>query len=223
MTERTALIAGATGLVGGHCLTELLGDHRYSKVVALSRRKLGRTHDKLETLVVDFDDLRKHRDALGADDVFLCLGSTIKKAGSQRRFREIDYGYNLAVAQAAQLAGARQVLLVSAVGATPRARTFYMQVKGELEAAISVLPYRSHHVFRPSMLLGDRAESRPLESVGSVLTRVAAVAMIGGLRRYRPVHAETVAQAMVAAAIKADPGSHVYRWPEMLKLAGIAS
>ena len=221
MTQRTALLAGATGLVGGHCLNRLLAEERYDRVVAVTRRDLGRQHDKLEALTVDFDRLRDHRDDLVADDVYLCLGSTIKKAGSSRRFREIDYGYNLAVAQAAQLGGARQVLLVSAVGASPRARTFYMRVKGELEAAISMLPYGSHHVFRPSVLVGERSESRPLEAVGSVLTRFASFAMVGGLQRFRPVHAETVAKAMVAAACKGDPGQHVYRWPEMLTLAGV--
>ncbi len=221
MSERTAIVVGATGLVGGYVLEQLLREPRYTHVLALTRRELGRQNDKLETLVVDFDNLRDHRDALVGDDVYLCLGTTIKKAGSQRRFREVDYGYNLAVAQAAQLGGAKQLLLVSAVGATPRARTFYMQVKGELEAAISVLPYRAHHVFRPSILVGERAESRPLESVGSVLTRIASVAMIGSLKRFRPIHGETVACAMVAAALKDHPGSHVYRWPEMLELAGV--
>ncbi len=221
MIERTALVAGATGLVGGHCLDRLLAEDRYGRVVALTRRDLGRQHDKLEALTLDFDRLREHRDDLVVDDVYLCLGSTIKKAGSPRRFREIDYGYNLAVAQAAQLGGAHQVLLVSAVGASPTARTFYMQVKGELEAAISMLPYRAHHVFRPSILVGERAESRPLEAVGSLLARLASFAMVGGLQRFRPVHAETVARAMVAAALKENPGSHVYRWPEMLTLAGV--
>jgi len=221
MSGRTALLAGATGLVGGHCLDRLLAEDQYTRVIALTRRPVDRRHDKLETLSVDFDKLREHRDALVADDVYLCLGTTIKKAGSARRFREIDYGYNLAVAQVTQLGGARQLLLVSAVGASPRARTLYMQVKGELEAAVTMLPYRAHHVFRPSLLIGERAERRPLESVGSVLTRLASFAMVGELQRFRPVHAGTVADAMVAAALRAEPGTHVYGWPEILTLAGV--
>lgn len=220
MSERTALIAGATGLVGGHCLDRLLAQDRYTRVVALTRRALGRKHDKLTERIVDFDRLREHRDELVTDDVYLCLGSTIKKAGSARRFREIDYGYNLAVAQAAQLGGARQILLVSSVGASPVSRTFYLQVKGELEAAISVLPYRAHHVFRPSVLLGQRADRRPLESVGSMLSRAASFAMVGGLQRFRPVQAEVVARALVAAAVEGRPGSHVYWGPEIHRLAG---
>ncbi len=216
MSGRTALIAGATGLVGGHCLEELLARDEYTRVVALTRRDLAVRHDKLVAVDVNFDRLREHRDDLVADDVYCCLGSTIKKAGSQRRFREIDYGYNLAVAQGAQLGGAKQILLVSSVGASPDARTFYLQVKGELEAAISMLPYRAHHVFRPSVLVGRRAESRPLESVGSALFRAASMAMVGGLRRFRAVSARDVARAMVAAALKGQPGSHIYWHPQIL-------
>jgi uncharacterized protein YbjT (DUF2867 family) len=219
MSGRTALISGATGLVGGHCLQRLLEQDEYERVVALTRRDLGVRHDKLEPLDVDFDRLKAHRQELVADDVFCCLGSTIRKAGSRRRFREIDYGYNLAVAQGAQLGGANQFLLVSSVGASPKSRTFYLQVKGELEAAISVLPYRSHHVFRPSFLLGKRAESRPLDSVAGAFTRVGSLAMVGGLRRFRAVRAEAVAHAMVAAALEGKPGSHVYWQPEILSLS----
>jgi len=218
MSGRTALIAGATGLVGGHCLTQLLARDEYTRVVALTRRDLGLRHDKLEALEVDFDRLREYRDELVADDVYCCLGSTIKKAGSRRRFREIDYGYTLGLAQAAQLGGAKQILLVSSVGASPKSPTFYLQVKGELEAAISVLPFRAHHVFRPSMLLGKRAESRPLESVGTALFRAASITMVGGLRRFRAVLAEDVARALVAAALQGTPGSHIYWEPEILSM-----
>ncbi len=219
MSGRTALIVGATGLVGGHCLKRLLAEDQYARVVAITRRELGVRHDKLVQIEVDFDRLRDHREDLVADDVYCCLGSTIRKAGSHRRFREIDYGYNLAVAQGAQLGGAKQILLVSSVGASPKSRTFYLQVKGELEAAISVLPYRAHHVFRPSMLLGKRAESRPLESVGMALFRAVSFSMVGGLRRFRSVRAEDVARAMVAAALEDKPGSHIYWHPDILSLS----
>jgi len=220
MSKRTALIAGATGLVGGHCLDRLCADDGYARVIALTRRDLGRRHDKIQVLTVDFDRLRDHRDDLVADDVYLCLGTTIKKAGTQRRFREVDYGYNLAVAQAAQLGGAKQIMLVSSVGASPKARTFYLKVKGELETAISMLPFRAHHVFRPSALLGDRPQRRPLESVGSAVIRAASFTMVGGLRRFRPIHARTVAHAMVAAALMPEqPGSHIYHWSQIRALA----
>jgi uncharacterized protein YbjT (DUF2867 family) len=219
MSGRTALIAGATGLVGGHCLERLLAEDTYTRVIALTRRDLGRQHDKLVELAVKFDRLRSQRDQLVADDVFLCLGTTLRKAGSPEAFREVDYGYNLGVAQAAQLGGARQILLVSSVGASTTARSFYLQVKGQLEAAISVLPYRAHHVFRPSLLVGERAERRPLESVGTAFARAFSFSMVGGLRRYRPVTADTVARAMVAAALQDKRGPHLYWGPEIEALA----
>ena len=216
MARRTALLAGATGLVGSHLLRLLLADETYQKVTILGRRGLPLTSPKLQQRLIDFDHLAD-LDAPKVDDVFCCLGTTIKKAGSQEAFRKVDLGYVEALARVAARAGAKQFLLVSAIGANAKSRVFYSRVKGETEAAVQAVGFAGTHIFRPSMLLGERAESRILERMGTPLMRAVAFAMVGSLRRYRPIPAETVAAAMVKGAKKARPGAHVYTYGEMVE------
>src|SRR5213594_3218037 len=216
MARRTALLAGATGLVGGHLLRLLLADDAYQKVTILARRGLPLTNPKLQQRLIDFDHLAD-LDASKVDDVFCCLGTTIKKAGSQEAFRKVDFGYVEALARIAARAGAKQFLLVSAIGADAKSRVFYSRVKGETEAAVQAVGFAGTHIFRPSMLLGDRAESRILERLGTPLMRAVAFAMVGPLRRARPIAAVDVAAAMVKVAKKARPGAHVYTYDAMVK------
>jgi len=216
MSRRTALLAGATGLVGGHVLRVLLADEAYQKITVLSRRGLPLTSPKLQQRLIDFDHLAD-LDVPKVDDVFCCLGTTIKKAGSQEAFRKVDYGYVEALARVAARAGAKQFLLVSAIGANSKSRVFYSRVKGETEAAVQAVGFAGTHIFRPSLLLGDRAESRPAERLGIVVGRAVAFAFVGSLRKYRPIAAATVAAAMVRAAKKARPGVHVYTFGEMVE------
>ena len=216
MSRRTALLAGATGLVGGHVLRLLLADESYQKITVLSRRGLPVTSPKLQQRLIDFDHLAD-LDVPRVDDVFCCLGTTIKKAGSQEAFRKVDFGYVDALARVAARAGAKQFLLVSAIGANAKSRVFYSRVKGETEAAVQAVGFAGTHIFRPSMLLGDRAESRILERLGTPLMRAVAFAMVGPLRRARPIAAADVAAAMVKVAKKARPGAHVYTYGEMVE------
>ncbi len=216
---RTALIAGATGLVGGFVMEELLRDDLYREVRALLRRPLGREHPKLTEVVVDFDRLDEHPDAFRVDDVFCCLGTTIKKAGSQAAFRKVDHDYVVAVARLARAAGARRFLLVSSIGADASTSNFYLSVKGATEDAVAACGFPAFHVFRPSLLTGPRQESRPGERAGVMVSRFVAPLLIGGLRRYRPIEARTVAAAMVAAAKTEDAGRQVYTHDEITGLA----
>ena len=216
MSRRTALLAGATGLVGGHLLRLLLADDAYQKVTILTRRGLPLTNPKLQQRLIDFDHLAD-LDAPKVDDVFCCLGTTIKKAGSQDAFRKVDFGYIEALARVTARAGAKQFLLVSAIGASPESRVFYSRVKGETEGVVQSVGITGTHIFRPSMLMGDRAESRVLERVGTPLMRAVAFAMVGPLRRLRPIAAAQVAAAMVRVAKRAKPGVHVYAYDEMVK------
>lgn len=151
---RTALVAGATGLVGREILQGLLADDSVAAVHALARRPLAIRHPKLVTHVVSFSPLPS---LPTVDEVYLALGTTIKVAGSQAAFRAVDFEANLAVAVAAQVAGARRLGLVSAMGADSQSRIFYNRVKGELEKAIDGLGYEGVVFARPSMLAGDRA------------------------------------------------------------------
>jgi uncharacterized protein YbjT (DUF2867 family) len=217
MSARTAVLAGATGLVGTHCLQTLLASSAYDRVIAVVRRPLVLTHGKLEQLIVDFDSLGS-LDAAGAD-VFCALGTTIRKAGSQEAFRLVDFGYTTRFAQRASDGGARQFALVSSVGANARSKNFYLRVKGETEEAVSAMPFDAVHLFRPSLLMGERAESRPAERAGIALARALSFVFAGPLSRYRPVAADKVARAMVRASVEGLPGRHIYHWPEIVALA----
>ncbi len=199
MTEamRSVMVAGATGLVGQALVQRLCADPSVAAVHALVRRPLDARHPKLQAHVVDFARLP----ALPAvDEVCLALGTTIKQAGSQVRFREIDFDANLAVAQAAIRVGAKRIALVSAAGADPNSRVFYSKVKGELEQALSVFPLDALVIARPSLLLGDRdalgQPARTGEHVAAFLDRVLRPLIP---RRYRGIAAEDVAAALLHA------------------------
>ncbi len=209
MDNRKAWLAGATGLIGGHVLELLLADPAYGEATALVRRPLEVESDKLRSLIVDFDRLDEVSDPPPADDVFCCLGSTMKRAGSKAAFRKVDHDYVVATARLGLAAGARQFLLVSAVGAGASSMSFYSRVKGEAEDSVAELGYEALHVFQPSILIGERAESRPVERLGVAASRVMNGLMAGPLRRYRGIRAETVAAGMVGAAREtaATPGA----------------
>jgi uncharacterized protein YbjT (DUF2867 family) len=216
--SRTALVAGASGLVGGHLLRSLLADAAYTRVVMLGRRQIETRHPKLEQRVVDFGALDAVTD-VAADDAFCCLGTTIKTAGSQEAFRKVDHDYVLAFARAGRRAGAAQFLLVTALGADPTSRIFYSRVKGEVEAAVRQLPYRGVQIFRPSFLMGHRAEGRLAERIALPIARAVAPLLIGPLRRYRPIDAADVARAMVQIAKEAPRGPNVFEYDGIIAAA----
>lgn len=216
---RTAAVMGASGLVGGHCLQALLAASEWSRVVVLTRRelKLG-TSGKLEQKLADMGRLTA-ADFAGVDDVFCATGTTIRKAGSQEGFRRIDYEMPLGAARAAREAGARQFLIVSAAGADPESRNFYLRTKGELDRELEKLGFGALHIFRPGLLLGHRQEYRPMERTATRLAPVMNLTLWGPLKRYRAISAETVGRAMVGAAKANRTGINVYEYEEMAELA----
>jgi uncharacterized protein YbjT (DUF2867 family) len=196
----------------------LLAAVQYASVITYVRRSTGRAHPKLSEHVVDFDSLRSAPPASGAD-VFCCLGTTIKNAGSESAFAKVDAGYVGKLARFARDHGSRQFLLVSSVGANRSSSNFYLRTKGTAEALACEAGYESVHVFRPSVLVGTREESRPWEAVSmAVLTRVR-WAMPGALRRYRAIAASTVADAMLAAAFSDARGVQVHEHDAIVRLA----
>ena len=213
--RRTALVAGATGLVGSHVLDLLLDDQHWSHVITVGRRITARQHAKLEQRVRDLGQLETMSDLPRVDDLFCCLGTTIKQAGSQPAFRQVDYNFVVGLANAGLRAGATQFLLVSAIGADPASRVFYSRVKGETETAIRGLPYQAVQIFRPSLLLGERAEFRLGERIATLAAPVLAPLLFSRLRRYRPIQAATVARAMVTIAHDAPRGPNVFEYDAM--------
>jgi uncharacterized protein YbjT (DUF2867 family) len=219
MQERTAIMAGASGLVGEQCLRHLLARGLHEKVVAFVRGPLNITHKKLEQRTVDYERLGRMSAFPRVQDVFCCLGTTIKKAGSEAAFRLVDHEYVVRLAETSRRSGADHFFLVSAVGADPNSRIFYSRVKGEAERDVGRLGFAGLHVFRPSFLIGRRSERRPGEAVGIAAARLVSIVLVGAARKYRPIRAETVARAMVVIARERPAGAHVYAVDAMEGLA----
>ena len=214
--SRTALLAGATGLVGSHVLRLLLADATWSHVVTVGRRTAPFQHDKLEQRILDLGALDAIADLPAADDVFSCLGTTIRQAGSQAAFRRVDYEFVLALARAGLRSGATQLLVISAIGADPESRVFYSRVKGEVETALRKLPYRAVQIFRPGLLLGARSEFRLGERLAMIAAPIIQHLLVGRLRRLRSIAASDVAHAMVRTAREAPRGPNVFEYDAMM-------
>ncbi len=210
MKTKSALLAGASGLVGICCLRGLLNSDRYHKVHILVRKPLSMKHEKLEQHLINFDFLDRFAHLIKADDVYCCLGSTIKKAGSQDAFRKIDFGYSYGIAKIAVENGAEQFLVVTAIGSSIKSPVFYSRVKGDLEEAVSNLGFKGVHIFRPSFLVGVRKEKRPAEDLLIDLGRKAAFSMVGPFRKYRPITGEVIAAAMIYTAGQEAEGVTIY-------------
>ncbi len=200
------LLAGATGLVGGHVLRLALEDDRITCVVAPVRRALSIKHAKLHAPIVDYNALPPDADWWQADAAICALGTTMKAAGSQAAFRRVDYDYPLTVARLAHQHGTPTYVLNSATGANADSRFFYNRVKGELERDLAQVGFASLTHARPGLIGGKRAESRPAERAAIV-----ALGALGPLlpRRWRLCPPQNIAQAMIEAALRARPGVHV--------------
>lgn len=217
---RTAVLLGATGLVGGHTLRLLARDGRWSRVVTLDRRPLPPASARHQPRVVHFDRLAEHADLLGGDDLFCCLGTTIKQAGSEDAFRRVDLEIPHEAARLANAHGATQMLLVSALGADPDSSIFYNRTKGEAEAAVRGVGFEAVQILRPSLLTGDRAETRRGEQIAEAALRLVSPLLLGPLADLRPTPAAAVARALVAVAAERPAGAHVYGPREIKARAG---
>lgn len=216
----SALLLGATGLVGGQVLDLLLDDPAYGRVVVLGRRPVDRQHPKLDQQVADLGRLDEHATLFAVDDVFCCLGTTIRAAGSQEAFRRVDHDYVVDSARVAASAGARRYLLVTAAGADAESRIFYNRVKGEAEAGVRAQPFEGVVILRPSLILGPRAERRTAEALAQKLAPALGILMIGPLRRYRAVEAATIARAMVQMAKQRPRGVRIVESEEIQERGG---
>ncbi len=210
---RRVLLAGATGLVGRALLHQLLADPMVGEVRALTRRALSRSEllgrgghppgdERLQVCEIDFERLDRHTELFEVDWVCCAMGTTLRKAGSRAAFRQVDFDYPFQMAQLARAHGARQLLLVSAMGADADSRVFYNRVKGELEDALSELDYESVCVAQPSLLAGERGEFRLAERLGLALGFLMP-------ERFKPVQAAQVAAGLLAVARDERPGWHV--------------
>ena len=214
-----AIVAGASGLVGSKLVEVLLSSATYQEVVVLVRKRLGTENPKLTQVVIDFDKIDNYADAITGHALFCCLGSTRKKTPDLKEYREIDHDYPLALARIAAKNGIGQYHLVSAIGANASSSNFYTKMKGETEEAVKQAGIKAVMIYQPSFLAGDRNESRPVEKFAGALMKVIDPLLMGSLKKYRSIPAETVATAMYKQSLLNSTGVFTYASDKIKELA----
>lgn len=215
---KKAIVYGASGLVGSYILDNLLNNNNYEQVIIVVRKDLNIQHPKLKTLIGDFNSLSKVIKDIQVDEVFIALGTTQKKTPDKKLYYQIDHDYPILAAKLAKENGAKAVFLVSALGANAKSSIFYTKLKGETEQGIISLNLEHTYIFRPSMILGDRKESRPLEKVFIGIFKLINPLFVGSLSKYKGIEAEDIAKAMVKSAERLDQKVKILHWEEMTTL-----
>lgn len=205
-----AIIAGATGLIGSKLLNILLANDEYSHVVSLVRKETGIAHHKLDEVVVNFDQLDKHEKEINGHAFFCCTGTTKKKTPDLDKYFEIEHDYPLKLAQLALKNGVNQYHFVSSIGADKDSSAYYTRFKGQTEHDLQQLHFKTLHIYRPSILTGDRNEHRPTEKIATVIMKLIDPLLIGSLKKYRSIPAQTVAEAMYNESLKNDEGVFIH-------------
>jgi uncharacterized protein YbjT (DUF2867 family) len=208
---KTALIIGCTGLVGSDLLDLLLASNDYKKVIAFSRADIGTKHSKLVQHIIDYDKPETYKDLVIGDDFFCAIGTTIKKAGSKKAFKKVDFEYPKQFASYATQNNIKQFLIITALGADIQSSNFYLKTKGEIQNYLNDCNFESVSILQPSLLLGDRSEFRFVEKVGALLTKLFSFAFIGSLKKYKPIESTTVAKALLKIAQTNTQGFVLYK------------
>lgn len=210
MNQHIAIIAGGTGLIGQHVIQNLLADDDFEKVYILNRRAIGYNHPKAKEIIVDFNNLSQHLEGISPTHAFCTLGTTIKKAGSKEAFKQVDYQYPLNFAQAVHEKGCQNFSIVTAMGTDSPSFIFYNQVKYEITEALSHMGFHSLNILQPSLLLGERPESRLGEDVAQKFFNWTKPLWKGPLKHVAGIEGKQVAKAMVLISKKDEPGIHKY-------------
>lgn len=216
---KVALVFGSSGLVGSLLVDELINSASFSLVKLFVRKKSGNTHAKVLEIEVDFDKLSLIASEMKGDVVFICLGTTMAKAGSKEAFYKVDHTYCHEAARLSAANGVGQVLLISSMGADAASLVYYSKVKGEIERDIRNLNFESVNIVRPSLLLGNRKENRLGEKIFVTVTKYLPFIFIGPLKKYRPIEAHNVAKAMVNISLTQQEGCHIFESEELQKIA----
>jgi uncharacterized protein YbjT (DUF2867 family) len=216
---RVALLAGASGLLGGYVLDALLDAPDFGRVHAVTRRPLGREHSHIANRIVQFDKLEAQLKGVTCHVAFCCLGTTRKQAGSEQAFRQVDFDYVLAFARAARVAQAQRFVVVSSAGANPESKNFYLRVKGETERALESLQFPSLDILQPGLLIGWRHELRAGELAATVLMPLLNPLLGGSKQVYRAISARKVAAAALGAARSGRRGVYRYTYAALQALA----
>ncbi len=218
MNEQTAVVIGATGLIGQILVEYLLKDPSFRRVRILVREKTGLSHLKLEERVVNFNDMADYTNKFGKGDViFSCVGTTQKKVqGDKSAYKKVDFDIPVNAAKIGLENGFKKFMLVSSAGADATATNFYLKLKGETEDALKELSFENISFFQPSILLGERNERRSGEQIAKSLMRIFSKLLIGGYKKYRAIDAKDVAAAMINESKKQHPGIHYFEYPDIM-------
>ena len=200
---KTAIVIGATGLVGTQLVNQLIEHPKFSKIIVLVRRSTGIANPKLQEVFVSFDELTCSKQEIKGDVLFSCMGTTMKQAKTKESQYKVDYTYQFETAQLAANNGVKTYVLVSSAGANPKSNTFYTRIKGELEEAVNQLPFDKIRILRPSFLMGNRTEFRLGEIIGTSVINFFA-ALIPPLKKWRGIKDTEVARAMISSALDAN-------------------
>ena len=215
---KKAIIFGSSGFVGSHLLNELLNSPDYEQVTAVVRKSLSISHPKLNTLIGDYSSLQALEPEISADEIFITLGATRETSPEREKYYQVDHDYPVLAARIAKARGAKSVFLVTAVGANSRSRIFYLRTKGETERDIIALNFDHTHIFRPSMIMGNRQENRPLERVFIKIWSLLNPILVGKVNKYRGIAGEDIAKAMKNSTANQSEKLKIYHWKEMADL-----
>ncbi len=203
ITEKyTALVFGASGLTGRFLIEHLISDPRYEIVKLFVRKEISIPHGKIKQIIYSPERVEDYSSEITGEHLFCCIGTTIKKAGSRDAFYKIDHTLVERIAKIASSNKVRSFAVISSIGANDRTSNFYLNTKGKMEESIKTFTFQNLSILRPSMLLGLRNEKRGMEELGKTVAKVITPLLVGSLKKYRPIHASQVAQAMIILANK---------------------
>ncbi len=205
-----AILIGGSGLIGSSLLSELLKSDQITDILLVARKASGISDPKIRELILNFDDLDTHTEKFKADIIFSCLGTTRNKTPDETLYRKIDLEYPLKMLEIAINNGIKQFHIVTSLGADAYSSNSYLRLKGELENRLKSLGIPSLHIYQPSFLRGERQEKRPAEYIANIFTTLIDPLMVGSLKKYRSIKAETVAKAMLNQALKDLKGTFIY-------------
>ena len=197
---KTALLFGASGLVGGHLLNQLIKNNNYSKIKVFVRSVPKISDPKIEIFLTDFDNLQNHKEDIKGDDCFFCIGTTKKNSPDKNKYRRVELEIPKEIAQIAKSNLVNSFIFVSALYANPKSSGNYVRFKGMVEEELKRLNFPKLALMRPSFLMGDRKEKRVGEKIGIFVFKLLSPLLLGPLKKMRPIHSETVAKAMIRAA-----------------------
>ena len=197
---KTALLFGASGLVGSHLLNQLIKDTNYSKIKLFVRSVTEIIDPKVEIIKIDFNNLQNHKEDVKGDDCFFCIGTTKKNSSDKDEYRRVELDIPKEIAKIAKLNLVNSFIFVSAIYANPNSSGDYVRFKGLVEEELKRLNFPKLALMRPSFLMGDRKEKRVGEKIGIFVFKLLSPLLLGSIKKMRPIHSETVAKAMIKAA-----------------------